>query len=124
MRSLRFALARTAHAAQRKHGRRGYGTCVPYCHIPLAASAPGRKATFGWPLHFLEARLPTTNVYIDGFNLYYGALQSTPYRWLDLERLCEFLLPGNAIGEIKYFTARVKSGLNLPAPTLALRCQT
>ena len=53
--------------------------------------------------------MPTTNVYIDGFNLYYGALRGTPYRWLDLERLCEFLLPGNVIGEIKYFTARVKA---------------
>ena len=25
-------------------------------------------------------------VYIDGFNLYYGALKGGPYKWLDLER--------------------------------------
>jgi len=25
-----------------------------------------------------------TNVYIDAFNLYYGFLRKTPYRWLDL----------------------------------------
>ena len=50
-----------------------------------------------------------TNVYIDGFNLYYGALRNTPYRWLNPEQLCRFLLPGNTIGEIKYFTALVSA---------------
>jgi hypothetical protein len=29
-----------------------------------------------------------TNVYIDGFNLYYGCLKGTPYKWLDLDALC------------------------------------
>ena len=53
--------------------------------------------------------MPTTNVYIDGFNLFYGALKKTPHRWLDLEKLCGFLLPGNTIGEIKYFTAKVSA---------------
>jgi hypothetical protein len=33
------------------------------------------------------------NVYIDGFTLYYGALKGTPYKWLDLVRLCRALLP-------------------------------
>ena len=28
-----------------------------------------------------------TNVYIDGFNLYYRALKDTPFRWLDLRKL-------------------------------------
>ena len=27
-----------------------------------------------------------TNVYVDAFNLYYGCLKGTPYRWLDLRR--------------------------------------
>jgi len=26
-----------------------------------------------------------TVVYIDGFNLFYGALKGTPYKWLDLQ---------------------------------------
>jgi uncharacterized LabA/DUF88 family protein len=56
----------------------------------------------------------TTNVYIDGFNLYYGALRRTPYRWLNLERLCQLLLPKNAIGQIKYFTALVAARPNDP----------
>jgi hypothetical protein len=34
-----------------------------------------------------------TNVYVDAFNLYYGCLKGTPYRWLDLGTLCTRLLP-------------------------------
>jgi NYN domain len=49
------------------------------------------------------------NVYIDGFNLYYGALKRTPYKWLDLGKLVESLLPKDTIQEIHYFTARVSS---------------
>jgi hypothetical protein len=56
--------------------------------------------------------LPTTNIYIDGFNLYYGALKKTSYRWLNLERLCQLLLSKNTIGEIKYFTALVSARPN------------
>jgi uncharacterized LabA/DUF88 family protein len=50
-----------------------------------------------------------TNIYVDGFNLYYGALRKTPYRWLNLETLCQLLLPNNTIGQIKYFTALVSA---------------
>jgi len=58
--------------------------------------------------------------YVDGFNLYYGALRNTPYRWLDIGSLCRKLLPPTmarpAHGEhepvefmgIKYFTAPIK----------------
>jgi len=49
-----------------------------------------------------------TNVYVDGFNLYYGATRNTPYKWLDLAKLCSLLLPHDHIQEIKYFTALVK----------------
>ena len=50
-----------------------------------------------------------TNIYIDGFNLYYGVLKGTPYKWLDLDAFCRKLLPKNDIRAIKYFTARVKA---------------
>ena len=40
-----------------------------------------------------------TYVYIDGFNLYYGAVKGTPHRWLDLEALCRQLLPNEDIGK-------------------------
>jgi uncharacterized LabA/DUF88 family protein len=48
-----------------------------------------------------------THVFIDGFNLYYGLLRETPFRWLDLERFCDLLLPKNRVTAIYYFTARV-----------------
>ena len=48
-----------------------------------------------------------TNLYIDGFNLYYRALKDTPYRWLDLRRLAETLFPQDSINRVSYFTARL-----------------
>ncbi|MER7251082.1 NYN domain-containing protein [Kribbella sp. NPDC000426] len=48
------------------------------------------------------------NVYIDGFNLYFGSLKGRPYKWLDLERMCGLLLPRFELGRIRYFTALVK----------------
>jgi hypothetical protein len=50
-----------------------------------------------------------TIVYVDGFNLYYGALRGTPCKWLNLQRLCDLLLPQNEIIAIKYFTAKVSA---------------
>ncbi len=50
-----------------------------------------------------------TNVYVDGFNLYYGCVKDTPYKWLDLGKLCRMLLPGHEIHRIRYFTALVVS---------------
>lgn len=50
-----------------------------------------------------------TNVYIDGFNFYYGAVKGTPYKWLNFRRLCEQIFPGNQICSIKYFTALVNA---------------
>ena len=48
------------------------------------------------------------NVYIDGFNFFYGVVRNTPYRWLDFRKLSEGLLrPGNEVRRIRYFTARV-----------------
>jgi uncharacterized LabA/DUF88 family protein len=46
-------------------------------------------------------------VYVDGFNLYYGAVKDTPYKWLNILSLCQRLLPKNEIVKIKYFTALV-----------------
>jgi hypothetical protein len=48
-----------------------------------------------------------TNVYVDGFNLYYGAIKGTPYRWLNPAEMCRLLLPHDQIRHIKYFTALV-----------------
>jgi len=51
-----------------------------------------------------------TIVYVDGFNLYYGALKGSKSKWLDLQTLFTKLLgERHQIIEIKYFTARVSS---------------
>ena len=46
-----------------------------------------------------------TSVYIDGFNLYYRAVRDTPYKWLDLSKACQALLPSHEVHRIRYFTA-------------------
>src|SRR5262249_52027714 len=48
------------------------------------------------------------------FNLYYGAVRRTPYKWLDLSALCRLLLPSYHIERIKYFTAHVQARPNDP----------
>ena len=49
-----------------------------------------------------------TYIYIDGFNLYYGAVRGTPYKWLDLMAMCKGILkPDHNVLRIKYFTALV-----------------
>lgn len=57
-----------------------------------------------------------TRVYIDGYNLYYGCLKNTPYKWLDIVKLFEnHILPNSAPQRnmpsdlsFKYFTADIK----------------
>ena len=57
-----------------------------------------------------------TCVYIDGFNLYYRCLKDTPYKWLDLFRMAELLLPADKhdITKVKFFTARIDARSNDP----------
>lgn len=54
------------------------------------------------------------NVYVDGFNLYYGGLRNTPYKWLNLLLMGQKLFPRDQINNIKYFTARVTARPNDP----------
>jgi len=60
------------------------------------------------------AAAPKTYVYVDGFNLFYGALRRTPYRWLDLAKLCRLYFPNDDVRKIKYFTAIVSARLSDP----------
>ena len=48
-----------------------------------------------------------TNVYIDGFNFYYGCAKGTAHKWLDFGAFCRASLPGDTINHIRYFTALV-----------------
>jgi uncharacterized LabA/DUF88 family protein len=49
-----------------------------------------------------------TNIYIDGFNLYY-AIKPFNCKWLNLASLCTTLLPSSTISKVHYFTAIVKA---------------
>ena len=48
-----------------------------------------------------------THVYIDGFNLYYGAIKGTKFHWLNPLKMCNFLLPKEDIISVRYCTAIV-----------------
>lgn len=60
-----------------------------------------------------------TNLYIDGFNFYYGCVKSTSYKWVDFRALCTYLLDPakNTVEQIKYFTARVDGRGDPQRPT-------
>lgn len=65
----------------------------------------------------MEKKPLRTAVYIDGFNLYYGAIQGGPHKWLDLKLFSEAILqPHNKIVSIKYFTAKVSDHGDPTAP--------
>lgn len=54
-----------------------------------------------------------TTIYIDGFNLYFGLLKNTPFKWLNLSSLFTEIVkiqnPASNVVSIKYFTAPVKA---------------
>ncbi len=52
--------------------------------------------------------MPDTFVYIDGLNLYYGALRNRPgLKWLNPLAMLERIIPGQRITHIRYFSAPV-----------------
>jgi hypothetical protein len=56
---------------------------------------------------------PRAIVYIDGLNLYYGALREQPgVKWLNVERLCRILRPNDDLQVIKYFSAPVAGSIH------------
>lgn len=91
---------------------------LPYLHYPPEASAEGARPssqTEDGLLRFYGGAVGgvRTIVYVDGFNLYYGAVRGTPY--LDLAALCRKLLrPEDEITAIKYFTAIVSARADDP----------
>ena len=46
-------------------------------------------------------------IYIDEFNLYYGAVKNIPWKWLGIGRYFSPFLPDCEIQIIKYFTAKM-----------------
>ena len=50
------------------------------------------RSPFGGFAYIWEPFLARVNVYIDGFNFYYGVVRNTPYKWLDFRKLSEGLV--------------------------------
>ena len=58
-----------------------------------------------------------TRVYVDGLNLYYGALKGTAFRWLNLVELVRQIIPADhTVEKLLYFTARVSGASDPKAP--------
>jgi uncharacterized LabA/DUF88 family protein len=58
-----------------------------------------------------------TIVYVDGFNMYYGVVSKTAYKWLNLKAIFRSILkPDNQIVAIKYYTANVTGTPDEDAP--------
>ena len=75
--------------------------------------AVGSRAAFRSGLCFFWGEALRVRVYVDGFNLYYGALKGTPFRWLNLVALAKQVLPpGCTVDQVNYFTARVSGASN------------
>ncbi len=55
-----------------------------------------------------------TSVFVDGFNLYYGAVKGTSDKWLNLLDMAQRLFPNDTVVSIKYFTAIVSARPNDP----------
>lgn len=73
----------------------------------------GRQAAFGRLCHFWRMNILRTIVFIDGYNLYYGIVRHTPYKWLDIFKLFQerLLLPETELLEVRYYTAPVLGSL-------------
>lgn len=55
-----------------------------------------------------QPKRPLCNVYIDGFNFYFGVLQNKPqWKWLNLQTFAETLRTREDLNAVKYFTALV-----------------
>jgi len=79
-------------------------TFVSYGHL---ASPAWRRS--GARCDRVPGQMQSANVYIDGFNLFYGALKGRPHlKWLDLAAFGRaLLLPNQELHRVRYFTARV-----------------
>lgn len=64
-------------------------------------------------MHYLAVGM-ITNIYVDGFNLYYGCLKGGSNKWLNLEALFDSLLPRNKVQTIHYCTALVEARASDP----------
>jgi len=58
-----------------------------------------------------------TKIYVDGYNFYYGLLNSTQYKWLNLESLLTSIVNqierDSVVDSLYYFTSGVKANISI-----------
>ena len=82
--------------------------CGYFAYTPCGFDRRAR-GLFGGPCFFGRESMRTF-VYVDGFNLYYGVLKGTSWKWQNLVVLFERILrQDHDILAIKYFAARVSA---------------
>jgi len=96
-------------------GFEAYSSCVR-----LPGNAMPVRAIYMIALIFCAFMPNRTIVYVDGFNLYYGAVRGSTNKWLDLQRFFDLLRPHDDIVRIHYFTALV-DGKTKPNQEVYLR---
>jgi hypothetical protein len=96
------------------------GSGYPDSYDSPASKGPVRGGPKDRPLILPAPNPNRTIVYIDGFNLYYGAVRGTPWKWLDLARFFHQVRPADSITRVRYFTAMV-TGPTKPNQELYLK---
>lgn len=83
--------------------------------------AKGEKTAYGRffhlhrrPSHKQQSKNVRTNIYVDGYNLFYGCLKHSRHKWLDLRqllfnRIVREQTPAATLNRIKYYTSDTKS---------------
>src|SRR6266540_5275919 len=91
-------------------------TFPPAGHCGQVCNPSDKRTNFGHSRlsSYTPPKMSTAIAYIDGFNLYYGALKGTPYKWLDIVALARRLVPDDHLVAVRYFTARVRPQPNDP----------
>ncbi len=94
-------------------------TCI---QLPAGSVLSAQGLLPGVALAFYVGAQVRTRVYVDGFNLYYGAVKGTQFKWLDPVQLSRLLLPqGCTVDKLLYFTAHVSG---IPDPGAPARQHT
>lgn len=94
---------------QHCHLKRYYSYTRPVPEGTGREAATSRLYVFNQQTRQSPGGKMNTNLYVEGFNLYYGAVKDTPHRWLEIAHLAQALLPKNQILKIKYFAALVSA---------------
>lgn len=83
---------------------------APYAAIQFAGRW-GEETGLASVFSFSRTEVLRTACFVDGYNLFYGLLAGTEYKWLDLPALLAHIIrvehPANTLQSVKFFTTGV-----------------